>query len=79
MATRENDQFHSDIEKMFASYLGDVGDKPKVMIAKDGSIITKMNYSKVLFDSDLNIFKINEDGTLKKIEDAAFKAVVVKS
>lgn len=79
MSSRENDQFHSDIEKMFESYLGDKSDKAKVMVSKNGSIITKMNYSRVFFDSDLNIFKLNENGTLTKVEDAAFKAEIVKS
>ena len=73
----ENQQFHSDVEKMFKSYLSE--GEPRIMVAKDGVIITKMPYAKVVFDSDLNIYKIKEDGTLQRVEDPAFSGVVVKS
>jgi hypothetical protein len=74
---RENDQFHSDMENMFKSFLM-TGEEPKIMVAKNGKIIEKMSYHKVFFDSDMNIYKIKENGTLEKIQDAAFKAIVVK-
>jgi hypothetical protein len=73
-----NEQFHSDIDKMFESYLS-VERKPMIRIAKDGIILTSMPYHKVLFDSELNIYKKNEDGTLELVTDPHFKAVVVTS
>lgn len=73
-----NEQFHSDIDKMFASYLA-VGEKPVIRIAKDGVVLTKLPYEKVLFDSELNIYKKNEDGTIEMVTDPHFKAVVVTS
>lgn len=73
---RENDEFHSDIDTIFESYLK-TGEKPVVRVMKNGRIITKMPYEKVLFDSDLNIYKRNEDGSVVRVEDPAFKAVVI--
>lgn len=74
----KNEQYHSDIDKMFESYLG-ANERPVLRIAKDGVILTKMPYDKVLFDSDMNIYKKNADGTLEKVTDPHFKAVVVTS
>ena len=73
---RENDEFHSDIDKIFESYLK-VGEKPIIRIMKDGRILTKMPYSKVLFDSELNIYKRNDDDSITPVNDPTFKAVVI--
>jgi len=72
----ENETFHSDIDTMFESYLKQ-GDSPAIRVAKNGVIITKMAYDKVLFDSEMNIYKKKPDGTLEKVTDPAFSAVVV--
>lgn len=74
----KNEQYHSDIDKMFESYLG-VNERPVLRVAKDGVVLTKMPYGKVLFDSELNIYKKNEDGTIELVTDPHFKAVVVTS
>jgi len=74
----KNEQYHSDIDKMFESYLG-ANERPALRVAKDGVVLTKMPYGKVLFDSELNIYKKNEDGTIELVTDPHFKAVVVTS
>lgn len=73
----ENETFHADVDKMFESYLG-AKETPVIRIMKDGKIITKKIYGKVLFDADLNIYKRLPEGGLEQITDPAFKAVVVK-
>ena len=72
----ENETFHSDIDVMFESYLGR-GVKPVLRVAKNGEIVTKMNYDKVVFDADLNIYKKKPDGTLEKVTDPVFSVVVI--
>lgn len=74
----ENEKFHSDVDKMFESYLAQ-GETPVIRIAQNGVINTKMPYDRVLFDSNLNIYKKLPDGGLERITDPAFKAVVVSS
>ncbi len=74
----KNEQFHSDIDTMFESYLS-VNERPVLRITKDGVVLTKMPYGKVLFDSELNIYKKNEDGTIELVTDPHFKVVVVTS
>lgn len=74
----ENEQFHSDIDRMFESYLGR-GEKPILRIAKNGVVNTKMPYDKVVFDSDLNIYKKNADGTLERVTDPQFSVVVISA
>jgi hypothetical protein len=73
---RENDKFHSDIDEIFESYLKTEA-RPVIRITKGGKVITKMNYDKVMFDSELNIYKRMPDGTLSMINDPDFKAVVI--
>lgn len=41
-------------------------------------ILNSIPYSKILFDSDLNIYK-KENGTITKVDNPNFKAVVVKT
>jgi hypothetical protein len=74
----ENEKFHSDVDKMFESYLGQ-GEVPLIRVTQNGIINTKMPYDRVLFDSNLNIYKRMPDGSLEQITDTAFKAVVVSS
>ncbi len=73
---KQNEQFHSDIDVIFESYLKQ-DETPVIRIMKDGKVITKMNYKKVLFDSELNIYKREDNGVLTQISDPNFKAVVV--
>lgn len=72
----EDEEFHNKVNDMFESRL-----KKNIIriknIEKD-KILTEedMNYSKVVFDSNLNIYKIVE-GELILIEDDNFKAFIL--
>ncbi len=72
----ENETFHSDIDKIFESYLKQ-DEKPVIRITQNGKILAKMPYGQVLFDSELNIYKRSKEGELILITDPSFKAVVV--
>jgi hypothetical protein len=77
-----NENFYKEIDLMFESYLSAKKDKLQIRI-KDlskGKILsdTDMNYSKVFFDSELNIFKRNQDGFIELVQDDKFEAVIVK-
>lgn len=74
----ENEAFHSDVDRMFESYLGQ-GQKPIIRVCDNGKVLTDMKYHRVFFDADLNIYKKNDDGTLTKVEDPRFTAVVIKA
>lgn len=76
----KNREFHSDMDRIFESYLSQE-DKPQIMIKDKRSekIIEDMNYSKVFFDTDLNIYKKDKNsGALIKVDNPDFEAVVIK-
>jgi len=69
-------EFHDKVDKMFESRL-----KRHIIRIKnleEDKILTEddMNYGKVLFDSDLNIYKV-VDGVISKIEDSNYKALLL--
>lgn len=73
----EDKEFHDKVSEMFESRL-----KRHVVRIKDlekDKILTEqdMNYSRVFFDSDLNIYKKNEDGSIELVENGNFKAVLL--
>lgn len=75
-------KFFTEIDKMFEGYLSAKADKLQLRIKDVGKNLileesNKMNYSKVLFDSELNIYKI-EDGKIVRVENENFEVVVVK-
>ena len=77
-----NENFYKEIDLMFESYLSAKKDKLQIRI-KDlskGKILsdTDMNYSKVFFDSEMNIFKRNQDGFIELVHDDKFEAVITK-
>jgi hypothetical protein len=77
-----NENFYKEIDLMFESYLSAKKDKLQIRI-KDlskGKILSNadMNYSKVFFDSEMNIFKRNQDGFIELVQDDKFEAVIVK-
>lgn len=74
----ENGVYHSDINKLFESYLKKE-DEPQVLVfdIKENKLIRKMDYSKVLFDTNLNIYKKTQKG-LEAIDSSLFKGVVTK-
>lgn len=75
----QNGVFHSDINLIFESFLKKE-EEPKVVIydQEKQKIIMEMNYDKVVFGSDMTIYKIKKDGTLQKIDNPNFQAVVIK-
>lgn len=67
---------------MLESYLSPKRDKLQIRvrnIEKDEILSeSQLNYSKVLFDSDLNMFKIDKEGKLVKVENDNFESVVMR-
>lgn len=77
-----NENFYKEIDHMFESYLSAKKDKLQIRI-KDVSknkILSsaEVNYSKVFFDSELNIFKRNQDGDIELVQNDNFEAVITK-
>lgn len=69
-------EFHDKVDKMFESRL-----KRHIIRIKnleEDKILTEddMNYGKVLFDSELNIYKVI-NGEISKIEDPNYKALLL--
>jgi len=79
----QNESFHSDVDRIFESYLAtDV--KPRIIVRnkKTGLVMehsATMNYDKLFFDTKGLIYKITDAGTLVKVESNDFDAVVVKA
>jgi hypothetical protein len=72
----EDKEFHGKVDKMFESRLA-----RHVIRIKDlekSKILTEddMDYSKVLFDSNLSIYKI-KNGVTTLVENSKFKAIVL--
>lgn len=75
----ENQKFHTDVNLMFESFLKKE-DRPLILIKnkKTGELVKKMNYDKVVFDSNLNIYKMLKTGKFEKVDNPDYEAVVVK-
>lgn len=75
-------EFYKEIKFLFESYLSPKRDKLQIRIKNSDtdSILLEndMNYSKVFFDAELNIFKINKDGKIEKVDNDSFEAVVMR-
>ena len=73
-----DETFYQEIDLMFEDYLS-VGEVPKIVIKdlKKGKIL-KIDYKKILFDSELNIYKIEEEKAVP-VNNPDFKAFIVKS
>lgn len=75
-------KFYKEIKFIFESYLSPSKDVLclRVRNVENNSILSDadMNYSKVFFDSNLNVYKKGKDGNLIKIEDDNFEAVVMR-
>lgn len=77
-----DEKFYKEIDLMFESHLSTKKDKLQIRI-KDiakNRILTDadMNYSKVLFDSNLNIYKKNPDGGIELVDNDNYEAVITK-
>jgi hypothetical protein len=73
----DDKNLYQEIDIMFEEYLSS-GETPKIIIKdmKKNSVL-KIDYKKILFDSNLNIYKI-EDNKAVPVSNADFKAFVVK-
>ena len=75
--------FYQEVKFLFESYLSPKRDKLQIRIKdiEKDSILEEsksMNYSKVLFDSEMNIYKINAQGIPVLVENENFEAIVMK-
>lgn len=78
-----DEKFYQEIDFIFENHLSPkkdnlllrIKDLSKDLILEDSKT---MNYSKVLFDSDLNIYKIDKEGKIVRIDSDNFEAVVLK-
>jgi len=75
-----DEKFFEEIDFMFESHLSPKRDKLQLRIkdVTNDSILETMNYSKVLFDSEMNIYKIDADGKPVLVENDKFETVVMK-
>lgn len=75
-------KFFQEIKFLFESYLTPKKDSLQLRvrnISKDVILTEKdMNYSKVFFDSDLNMYKINKEGNLEAVDNDNFETVVMR-
>jgi hypothetical protein len=75
-------KFFQEIKFLFESYLSPKKDNLQLRvrnIEKDAILSeSDMNYSKVFFDAELNVYKIDKEGKLTKIENDNFEAVVMR-
>lgn len=75
-------KFYKEVHLLFENYLTKKKDYLQLRIRniEKNSILSEkeMNYSKVFFDSELNIYKINKEGAFEKVENDNFEAVVMK-
>lgn len=74
--------FFEEIKFLFETYLSPKRDRLQVRIKnieKDAILNSEqMNYSKVFFDADLNIYKIDKDGKLVSVDSPTFEAIVMR-
>ena len=77
-----DNKFYKEIQFLFETYLSPKKDNLQLRVrnVEKDSILseTEMNYSKVFFDSDLNLYKIDKEGKLVLIENDNFEAVVMR-
>lgn len=77
-----DEKFYKEIKFMFEEYLSPKKDRLQIRvknIEKDSILSEKeMNYSKVFFDSELNMYKIGKDGNLERVDNDNFEAVIMK-
>lgn len=75
-------EFYKQIDFMFESYLSARKDGLKIRIrdiSKDKILEdSDMNYSKVFFDADLNIFKLDKKGSVVRVDNPNFETVVLR-
>jgi hypothetical protein len=78
-----NDQeFYKQIDFIFESYLSARKDGLKIRIRDISKNIiledSDMNYSKVFFDADLNIYKLDKSGSVVRVDNQNFETIVLR-
>jgi hypothetical protein len=77
-----DENFYKEIDFMFESYLSAKEEQFQIRIkdiSKDKILSdADMNYSKVFFDSDLNIYKKNIEDRIELVNNDNFQAVFTK-
>ncbi|MFA5068294.1 MAG: hypothetical protein WC466_09735 [Candidatus Izemoplasmatales bacterium] len=73
-----SDVFYEKVEKMFSEKL-QYQEIPTIRIKnlKENKILENINYSFIRFDSNLNIYKMQNDGNWTIVNNPLFKAVLV--
>jgi hypothetical protein len=72
-----NEQYYKEVDLMFAKHLNQGQDVCiRIKDVSKDEIVEDMNYNKVVFDHNLNIYKI-KDGRLIPVDNPNFKAVIV--
>lgn len=73
-----SDFFYEKVEKMFSEKL-QYQEIPTIKIKdlKENKILENINYSFIRFDSNLNIYKMQNDGNWTIVNNPLFKAVLV--
>jgi len=75
-------EFYKEVTFLFENILTPKKDRLQVRvkdIAKNKILSNSdMSYSRVFFDSELNLFKIGNDGKIVRVENENFEVVVMK-
>lgn len=78
-----NDKLFEEVKLMFETHLTPTKHKLQLRIrdiSKDTILpeSKSMNYSKVLFDADMNIYRLDAEGRPTLVENENFETVVMK-
>lgn len=75
-------EFYKQIDFIFESYLSARKDGLKIRVRDISKNIileeSDMNYSKVFFDADLNIYKIDKSGSIVRVDNPNFETIVLR-
>lgn len=74
-----NDNFYKKVDEMFEEKL-QYEEIPIIRVKnlKDNKILENLNYDKLLrFDSNLNMYKLQNDGTWVLVDNPNFKPIIV--
>ncbi len=77
-----DEKFYKEVDLMFEQYLTPKKDNLGIRIRniEKNKILSDsdMNYSKVFFDSNLNLYKVDSEGSISRVDNPNFEVIVVK-